>query len=52
NYIAGHSFCSGRVTHLALMGVADDKIKALGQWSSEAFWMYIWKNPVVIMALI
>jgi hypothetical protein len=47
-----HSFCSGGATHLALMGIADDKIKAMGHWSSKAFWIYIQKNPVVLMALI
>ncbi|KAF9503313.1 hypothetical protein BS47DRAFT_1282181, partial [Hydnum rufescens UP504] len=43
--IAGHSFHSGGVTHLALMGVPNDKIKAMGHWSSEAFRMYIRKDP-------
>ena len=28
--VAGHSFHSGGVTHLALMGIADNKIKAIG----------------------
>jgi hypothetical protein len=50
--IAGHSFHSGGATHLALMGIADNKIKAMGHWSSEAFWIYIQKNPIVLMALV
>ena len=50
--VAGHSFRSGGATHLALMGVPDDKIKAIGRWSSDTFRVYIRKNPVVLMALV
>ena len=52
NDVGGHSFRSGSATRLALMGVPDDKIKAIGRWSSEAFRIYIRKNPVVLMALV
>jgi len=48
--ISGHSFHSGGATRLALAGVPDDKIKMIGRWSSEAWRIYVRKNPVVLLA--
>jgi hypothetical protein len=47
---AGHSFCSGGATHLAALGFSDSRIQALGRWSSDAWCIYIRKNPVILCA--
>ncbi|KAF8583649.1 hypothetical protein K439DRAFT_1348229, partial [Ramaria rubella] len=50
--VAGHSLCSGGATALALAGIANDTIQAMGRWASETFCIYIWKHPVLLQALI
>ncbi|THH16009.1 hypothetical protein EUX98_g9370 [Antrodiella citrinella] len=50
--IGGHSLRSGGATHFAIIGWPDDRIQALGRWSSDAFKIYIRKNPVVLQALL
>ncbi|TFY77498.1 hypothetical protein EWM64_g6515 [Hericium alpestre] len=48
----GHSLRSGGATYFAMQGWPDDRIQALGRWTSEAFRMYIRKNPVILQALL
>ncbi|THH27792.1 hypothetical protein EUX98_g6401 [Antrodiella citrinella] len=50
--VGGHSLRSGGATHFAVQGWPDDRIQALGRWSSDAFKIYIRKNPVVLQALL
>ena len=50
--VAGHSLCSGGATFFASLGWPDDRIQALGHWSSESFKIYIQKNPVLLQALL
>ncbi|TFY82032.1 hypothetical protein EWM64_g1983 [Hericium alpestre] len=50
--IGGHSLRSGGATYFASQGWPDDRIQAVGRWTSEAFRMYIRKNPVVLQALL
>ncbi|RDB17204.1 hypothetical protein Hypma_002006 [Hypsizygus marmoreus] len=50
--IAGQSMRAGGATSLAENGVAPSIIQATGRWSSDAFQLYIRKNPVLIQALI
>ncbi|THH15573.1 hypothetical protein EUX98_g9443 [Antrodiella citrinella] len=50
--IGGHSLRSGGATHFAIVGWPDDRIQALGRWSSDAFKIYIRKHPVVLQALL
>src|SRR5258708_3037314 len=45
-----HSFQAGGATHLAAVGIPNDKIQAMGHWSSEAWRSYVRKNPVVLLA--
>ena len=52
NNIAGQSLRSGGATSLAEAGADLDTIQAAGRWSSEAFRIYIRKNPVVIHAIL
>ena len=47
---AGHSMRAGGATSLAEAGVPLDTIQAIGRWSSEAFRIYIRKNPVLLHA--
>src|SRR5258708_3606682 len=47
---SGHSFRAGGATHLAAVGIPNDKIQAMGRWSSEAWRSYVRKNPVVLLA--
>jgi hypothetical protein len=49
---AGHSMRSGGATSLAEAGVNLSTIQAVGRWSSDAFQIYIRKNPVVLHALL
>ncbi|KAL4252527.1 hypothetical protein AB1N83_014297 [Pleurotus pulmonarius] len=49
---AGQSMRSGGATFLAASGVPDDRIQAVGRWTSEAYKIYIRKNPVVLQALL
>ncbi|TDL18426.1 hypothetical protein BD410DRAFT_880461 [Rickenella mellea] len=39
-------------TALAQAGVPDDRIQAVGRWSSEAFKAYLRNNPIVMQSLI
>ena len=50
--VGGHSIRSGAATALALAGVPDNVIQAMGRWASEAFKIYIRKHPIVLHALI
>ena len=43
----GHSARAGGVTFCAGLGVSESIIQALGQWSSEAWKIYIRENPSV-----
>ena len=49
---AGHSLRSGGATDLALSGVSDDAIQAMGRWSSDTWRIYIREHPVLLHALI
>ena len=48
----GQSMCAGGATKLAEEGASPAIIQATGQWSSEAFKIYIRRNPVLIQAII
>jgi hypothetical protein len=50
--IAGQSLRSGGATSLAEGGADLETIQAVGRWSSNAFRIYIRKNPVVIHAIL
>ena len=50
--IAGHSLRSGGATSLAEAGADLATIQAVGRWSSDAFRIYIRKNPVLIHAVL
>lgn len=50
--VAGHSLRAGGATFFAVVGWSDDRIQALGCWTSAAFKRYIRKNPVLLNALI
>ena len=52
NEIAGQSMRSGGATSLAEAGADLATIQAVGRWSSEAFRIYIRKNPVLIHAVL
>ncbi|CDO77837.1 hypothetical protein BN946_scf184714.g12 [Trametes cinnabarina] len=49
---AGHSLRAGGATYFAARGWSDDRIQALGRWSSEAYRIYIRENPVILQALL
>lgn len=46
---SGHSFRAGGATRLAEVGVPEEKIQAMGRWSSEAWRIYIRKNPIILV---
>ena len=50
--IAGQSLRSGGATSLAEAGADLATIQAVGRWSSDAFRIYIRKNPVLIHAIL
>ncbi|PPQ85183.1 hypothetical protein CVT25_004190 [Psilocybe cyanescens] len=50
--VAGQSMRSGGATSLAESGVPPHLIQAIGRWASEAFKIYIRKNPVLMQALL
>jgi hypothetical protein len=50
--IAGQSLRSGGATSLAEAGADFNTIQAAGRWSSDAFRIYIRKNPVLIHAIL
>jgi hypothetical protein len=50
--VAGHSLRAGGATALALAGATNDHIRAAGRWSSDAFQIYVRKNPILLHALL
>ena len=50
--IAGQSMCARGATSLAEHGVPPSLIQFMGRWSSDAFFIYIRKSPVLIQALL
>ncbi|KIJ32984.1 hypothetical protein M422DRAFT_134180, partial [Sphaerobolus stellatus SS14] len=46
--VAGHSLRSGGATALALAGVTDNAIQAMGRWSSDTWRIYIRKHPMLL----
>jgi hypothetical protein len=50
--VSGHSLCSGGATFFAAAGWPDDRIQALGRWTSDSFKIYIRKNPIFLQALL
>ena len=50
--ISGHSMRAGGATSLAEAGVAPNIIQAIGRWKSNAWQIYVRKNPVLIQAMI
>ena len=49
--VGGHSLRSGGATALAIAGVPDNRIQAMGRWSSDAYQQYIRKHPALLQAL-
>jgi hypothetical protein len=52
NTISGHSLRAGGATSLAASEVPFDRIQAMGRWSSDAFRIYVRKNPALLHALV
>jgi hypothetical protein len=52
NDVAGQSLRAGGATMLAEKGVAPFLIQAAGRWSSEAFRIYVRKNPFLLHSLL
>ena len=50
--IAGQSMRAGGATSLAEHGVPPSIIQPLGQWSSQAFLIYVRKNPALIQGML
>lgn len=50
--IAGQSMRAGGATSLAENGVPPSLIQLMGRWTSDAFFIYIRKSPVLIQALL
>jgi hypothetical protein len=50
--VAGQSLRAGGATMLADLGVSPHIIQAAGRWSSEAFRIYVRKNPFLLQSLI
>ena len=50
--VAGQSMRAGGATSLAENGVPPSLIQLIGRWSSDAFFIYIRKSPVLIQALL
>ena len=50
--VAGQSMRAGGATSLAEHGVSPALIQFMGRWSSDAFLIYIRKNPVLIQAIL
>jgi hypothetical protein len=49
--VGGHSMRSGGATALAIAGIPDNRIQAMGRWSSDAYQQYIRKHPALLQAL-
>jgi hypothetical protein len=52
NDVAGQSLRAGGATMLAEMGTSPLVIQAAGRWSSEAFRIYVRKNPFLLQGLV
>jgi len=52
NLIAGQSMRAGGATLLATQGALPSTIQAAGRWSSNAFQIYIRKNPFLLHAIL
>jgi hypothetical protein len=52
NDVAGQSMRAGGATSLAEHGVPPSLIQFMGRWSSDAFFIYIRKSPVLIQSLL
>jgi hypothetical protein len=50
--VAGQSMRAGGATSLAEHGVPPSLIQLIGRWSSDAFFIYIRKSPILIQALL
>lgn len=50
--VAGQSLRAGGATSLAEAGVPPNVIQAIGRWASDAFQIYIRKNPVLLQAML
>jgi integrase len=50
--VAGQSMRAGGATSLAEHGVPPSLIQLIGRWSSDAFFIYMRKSPVLIQALL
>ena len=50
--VAGQSMRAGGATSLAEHGVPPSIIQPLGQWSSQAFLIYVRKNPALIQGML
>jgi hypothetical protein len=50
--VGGQSMRAGGATSLAENGVPPSLIQLMGRWSSDAFFIYIRKSPVLIQALL
>ncbi len=50
HHFSGHSFRAGGATHLAAVGIPNERIQAMGCWTSEAWHSYLCKNPVILFA--
>lgn len=51
-HISGHSMRAGGATFLAEKGVAPHLIQAAGRWSSDAWQLYVRKNPMLMESLL
>jgi hypothetical protein len=52
NDIGGQSMRAGGATALAEQGVPPSLIQAMGRWSSDAFLIYIRRNPTMLISLV
>ena len=52
NDIGGHSMRVGGATDLALNGTPPSLIQPVGRWTSESFYVYICRHPILIQALL
>ena len=50
--VAGQSMRAGGATLLAECGSPPQIIQSIGRWSSEAFKIYVRKNPVILQAML
>ncbi len=52
NEIAGHSLRAGGATALALVGTPVERIQMISRWSSQAFFIYLRQNPILLQSSI